>query len=155
MAKIRKNKHIGLKLFVVWLALSIVTFPWWVNVFYPKPYSDIVTAYSTAYHVDPLLVYALIRRESRYQEHVESSAGAVGLMQLLPDTAAWLAEREGIVPFYEEELKQPEMNIQLGCLYLSWLNDEFQGEIPVVLAAYNAGHGRVGKWLEDQVWDGK
>ena len=135
--------------------ISIFTFPWWIKTFYPKPYSEIVATYSTMYDIDPLLVYSLIRRESRYQEHVESYAGAVGLMQLLPATATWLAEREGMASFREEELKQPEINIQLGCLYLSWLNDQFEGKIPVVLAAYNAGHGRVEEWLKEQVWDGE
>ena len=140
---------------MVWLALAIITFPYWIQGFYPQPYREIVVHYSETYDIDPLLVYALMRRESRYQEYVESSAGALGLMQLLPDTAAWLAEKEGLDSFYEGALKTPEVNIQLGCFYLSWLKGEFLDRLPVVLAAYNAGHGRVEKWLAEGVWNGE
>ena len=149
----RKNKWIKIELFILCLALMMGTFPWWIRTFYPQPHQMIVHSCSTAYQLDPLLVYALIRCESRYQEQVESSAGAVGLMQLMPETAAWLAEKEGM-EFSKEQLKIPYRNIELGCAYLSWLMQEFEGRLPVVLAAYNAGHGRVEDWLGRNIWDG-
>ncbi len=151
----KKKTYRKLTAAVVLLAGLILAFPWWIRLFYPQPYQPIVTAYSESYQLDPLLVYALIRRESRYQKESESSAGALGLMQLLPETALWLAEKEGMEPIDEEELKDPAINIHLGCAYLAWLQEHFAGNLPVVLAAYNAGHGRVGQWLEEGVWDGR
>ncbi len=151
----KKKIYRGLAVAAVLLAGLILAFPWWIRLFYPQPYQPIVMAYSENYRLDPLLVYALIRRESRYQEQSESSAGALGLIQILPETALWLAEKEGMEPVLEEELKDPAVNIHLGCAYLAWLEEHFAGNLPVVLAAYNAGHGRVGQWLEDGVWDGR
>ncbi len=139
------------------LAVLILTFPFWIGIFYPKPHTEWVEIYSRQYQLDPLLVYALMRQESRYQPGVESQAGAQGLMQILPDTAAWLAEKEGMAAdeVKEERLKEPETNIRLGCIYLAWLNHEFQGNLPVVLAAYNAGPGKVRQWLEEETWNGE
>ena len=136
--------------------LLVLTFPFWIGIFYPMPHPMLVDFYSRETEIDPYLIYALIRQESRYQPAAESSAGAQGLMQLLPETANWLAEKRGMEkePLTETQLKDPAINIHFGCLYLAWLKEEFNGQLPLMLAAYNAGHGQVQQWMAEGVWDG-
>jgi len=104
---------------------------------------------------DPPLVYAVIKAESGFRADAVSSAGAVGCMQLLPSTAKFICEREGI-GFDFERLKEKEYNITLGCLYLNYLFERFSEE-ETVLAAYNAGEGTVSEWLKNSEYspDGK
>ena len=88
-------------------------------------------------------------------EQAQSSAGAVGLMQLMPQTAKWLARREGI-EYSEEMLLQGDYSIRLGCAYAAFLFERYDN-YDCVIAAYNAGHGAVDKWLKDPEFsrDGK
>ena len=109
---------------------------------FPRPYRAIVGESG----LDPALVYAVMKAESNFREDAESDAGAVGVMQLLPSTAAFICEREGI-PFEPARLKEGEYNVALGCAYLGYLLGEFEEE--TALAAYNAGEGRVREWLKD------
>ena len=104
--------------------------------------------------VDPYLVFAIIRAESKYQNTAQSSVGARGLMQIMPETGRWIAEQQGIQDFYPESLHDPETNIRLGCWYLSYLNREFNGNTPMVVAAYNAGRGKLKEWVVNGQWDG-
>ncbi len=109
---------------------------------FPRPYRAIVGESG----LDPALVYAVMKAESNFREGAQSDAGAVGVMQLLPSTAAFICEREGI-PFEPARLKEGEYNVALGCAYLGYLLGEFEEE--TALAAYNAGEGRVREWLKD------
>ncbi len=132
----------------------VISFPKWISIFYPEPHRDIV--FSSAYdnHVDPYLVFAIIRAESKFQSNAESPVGAKGLMQIMPETAQWIAVQQGIENFDTAELHQPEVNIQFGCWYLANLSQEFDDNLPLVIAAYNAGRGKVGEWIQSGEWDG-
>ena len=127
-------------MFAVFLLVSAAVLSFFAA--FPRPYRDIVGESG----LDPALVYAVMKAESNFQEDAESDAGAVGIMQLLPSTAAFVCEREG-VPFDAVRLKEGEYNVTLGCAYLGYLMEEFVEE--TALAAYNAGEGRVREWLKD------
>ncbi|NLM21736.1 MAG: lytic transglycosylase domain-containing protein [Peptococcaceae bacterium] len=117
------------------------------KVLYPYPYREIVEKYAQAYGVDPYLVVAVMREESHFKPESYSHKGAVGLMQIMPNTAKeialWLGE-----DYKQEELTNPETNIRYGTRYLSHLNNQFAGNSILVLASYNAGSGRVQQWLK-------
>jgi len=132
----------------------VVTFPKWITVFYPLPHREIVFSIANEYEVDPFLVFAIIRAESKYQTSAESPVGAKGLMQIMPETAEWIAEQMKIKSLEADDLHEPEVNIRLGCWYIKDLDNEFNGNIPVVVAAYNAGRGKVNQWIREGQWDG-
>ena len=114
---------------------------------HPKNYFDIVEKESKKRKLDPYLVLALMRQESHFRESVVSSAGAVGLMQLMPQTALVLAKSSHAKHFQLAELLDPGVNIRLGTFYLSFLKRLFNGQIPFYLSAYNAGEEGVSRWL--------
>lgn len=116
---------------------------------YPLRYEDIVTREAEKYDIDPALVYGVIRSESSFRPEVVSHAGAIGLMQLTPETFDWLQKKinDG-EHMASERLKEPEVNIAYGVFFLSLLKERFQNEREM-LAAYNAGMGAVSRWLED------
>jgi len=140
-----------------WLILLILFFLWSVpkvaRFLYPLPYRDLILECSTREGIDPLLVAAVIRVESRFYPRARSSHGACGLMQLMPETAQMAARKLGL-PYEPEKLYDPEYNLRLGTWYLSSLLEEF-GELPPALAAYNGGKGHVRNWLDRGLWDGK
>ena len=145
---------------VLWLLLLIFfllvfSFPRWITFFYPLPHQEYVYKYAAQYNLDPYLVFAVIKAESRFKPEAESKRGARGLMQIMPDTARWIAEQMKMEEFEEEKLLDPETNIRMGCWYLSNLSGEFEGNTPVIVAAYNAGRGNVSQWLQLQIWDGE
>jgi soluble lytic murein transglycosylase len=119
---------------------------------YPYPYRDIVETYAEAYQVDSFLVAAVIMSESKFKNDVHSHRGAIGLMQLMPDTAAWIADQLGDGNFDIERLHEPDMNIRYGTWYLKSLEDEFDGNTILALAAYNAGRGNVKEWMHKNGW---
>lgn len=114
----------------------------------PIHYADLIAFYAEANELDPFLVAAVMRTESDYRPEVVSSAGAIGLMQILPDTGIWLGERIG-VQVDPDDLTQPVLNIRLGTSFLRYLLNLFDGETATAIAAYNAGQGNVGAWLEE------
>jgi soluble lytic murein transglycosylase len=96
--------------------------------------------------IDPLVLLAVIRQESRFQADVLSSAGAVGLMQLMPRTAAETARKEKMAKPGRKELLRPSVNIRLGAAYLSRLVKGYGGDYFRAIAAYNAGEAAVKRW---------
>ena len=96
------------------------------------------------------MVLAVIRTESNFDANAVSPAGAVGLMQLLPETFEWLYTEKLGEPLHPGDISAPAVNIRYGTYYLSYLYAAF-GDWPIALAAYNAGEGRVREWLEDPV----
>lgn len=116
---------------------------------YPRSYASAVEAESKANGIDPNLVYAVIRQESRFNADAKSSAGAIGLMQLTPDTFEWLQKKEtGKAALSSTALYEPSVNIRYGCRFLGLLMKKYSVE-RTALCAYNAGQGRVDKWLAD------
>lgn len=123
--------------------------------FYPYEYRSFIEYYAVQNDLDPLLIAAIIRVESKFNQMAESSPGARGLMQIMPDTGCWIAQKNNLENFHPDDLYNPEINIQVGCWYIANLKNSFSGNMLVVLAAYNAGRGNAQKWLAQKVWDGK
>ncbi len=124
---------------------------------YPLKYSSEIEAASKKYGVDKALIYGVIKTESNFDPEAESGAGALGLMQLMPDTFEWLQtyyKDENNYTF--EDLSDPAVNIDYGVELLSILSEKYESE-DTMLCAYNGGLGNVDKWLKDPEYsdDGK
>jgi soluble lytic murein transglycosylase len=122
---------------------------WYLRTRYPLEYAHIVRAHARNYDLDPTLLAAVIYAESRFDPNVESPAGAVGLMQLLPGTAKGIALRTGGTGFVVADLRDPEINVRYGAWYLDHLRDHYDGDLRLTLAAYHAGQGNVDRWLDE------
>lgn len=114
---------------------------------YPPFYRTLVERHAKEQAVPPGIVYALMRRESAFEADVISSAGAIGLMQMLPSTGRATGKDLGIDDITGEHLKQPVWNIRLGVKHLRDLIDSFNGALPAAIASYNAGEGAVRRWM--------
>ena len=112
---------------------------------YPLRYDQIVRTHAKNYDLDPALLAAVIYTESRFNARAESDAGAIGLMQLLPETARGIALRTGGGAFVVADLYDPEINIRYGAWYLRNLLRRY-GDERTALAAYHAGQGNVDRW---------
>jgi len=115
---------------------------------HPRTYSEYVEKYSAIYDVPEAVIYATIRTESDFVSNAVSKVGAIGLMQMMPDTFKWLCEKNG-ESLEEGMLYDPETNIRYGTFYLSYLYSEF-GLWETVYAAYNCGPGRVKEWQQNE-----
>ena len=116
---------------------------------YPREYEASVTDAAKETGLDPNLIYAVIRQESRFNSDAKSGAGAIGLMQLTPDTFDWLQKKElGRASLSTASLYEPAVNIQYGSRFLAILMKKY-GVLHTSLCAYNAGQGRVDGWLKD------
>ena len=113
---------------------------------YPLKYKESITYYSKNYHIPASLVASLINVESHFDKNATSSVGAIGLMQLLPTTASFIAAKEKLDA---SNLHEPNTNIELGCAYLKYLKDKFD-DFFTTLCAYNAGEGNVMTWLANK-----
>ncbi|MDX1673563.1 MAG: transglycosylase SLT domain-containing protein [Longimicrobiales bacterium] len=119
-----------------------------LRIIYPFPYRSMIVLAARERELDPYLVAGVIRRESAFSSGVVSGAGAIGLMQIVPETGRALARAERLRPFDRELLTRPEINVHLGTRFFSELVDRFDAPLPVVLAAYNAGPTRATVWLD-------
>lgn len=151
-----------------WITIGIVLFIFFVIVGnyaviqikkhrYPIKYEEYVATYADDNHIPRALIYAIIYTESGFDEDVVSPAGAIGLMQIMPETYDWLAGPRMLNESYEDgDIYKPENNIRFGITYLVYLYTKF-GNWDTVLAGYNAGQGRVSEWLSDSRYtdDGK
>ena len=111
----------------------------------PLRHEDVIRQQSRDKNLDPALVAAVIYRESKFRD-ATSSAGAKGLMQILPSTAQFIAHRSGGTQFEVRDLADPQINISYGSWYLRYLLDRYDGNEVAAVAAYNAGHERVDDW---------
>jgi soluble lytic murein transglycosylase len=117
-----------------------------VRIVYPFPYQELVLREAEEVGADPLLLAALIRQESAFVPDIVSSAGAIGLMQVMPSTGRDLARAVGVANFTEETLESPEINLHLGARFLVDQLERYGPELPLVLSAYNAGPARANRW---------
>ncbi len=115
---------------------------------YPLAYEDYINKYSAEFSLDPALIGSVIYEESRFRSGSISEKGAMGLMQILPETAVYIAEKTHDLYFDTKNLNNEETNIKYGCYYLSYLFHKYD-DLDKVLAAYNAGEGNVDKWIEE------
>lgn len=113
---------------------------------YPLEHADAIRDAARRNGLDPALVAAVIYAESRFDEHARSSQGAVGLMQVLPGTAAEIARETGGAAFVAADLEDPRINVRYGCYFLRRALDNAHGDVLAAVAAYNAGMGAVGAW---------
>ena len=124
---------------------------------FPTPFRDQVLARAREIGVDPAFMYGLIRQESRFIVDARSTVGASGLMQVMPATARWTANKIGLVNFTADQINDRDTNIAIGTGYLKLVLDDFGGSMPLAAAAYNAGPGRPRSWrngppLEAAIW---
>jgi len=117
-------------------------------------YKDIIEKYASKYSIDAELLAAVIYVESRFDSQAVSHKGAVGLMQIMPATAFWAAEKIGDEEFSEAKLKIPDYNIKIGGWYFAYLLNKYNNDVIKALAAYNAGHTNVSRWIS-RGWEGE
>ncbi|MBN1592916.1 MAG: transglycosylase SLT domain-containing protein [Candidatus Coatesbacteria bacterium] len=139
------------------LGLAVSDMPeWFVRALYPRGFSEHVEEYSKTNKVEPAIIYAIIREESRFQTESISAAAARGVMQLIVPTAKQVAESLGLGDMPIDELYEPKTNIALGVKYISQLLERFDGRLIFALASYNGGPSNVERWIrncEDEVGD--
>lgn len=145
-----------------WLPLAVLAvlaawlgYRWGLTRLYPLPHREAVFRYSREYGVDPWLVAAVINVESRWRPAAVSRRGARGLMQVMPETGEWAANRMALPGFSPDQLFDPAVNVRIGTWYLAWLLQEFDGNRAAALAAYNSGDHQVRRWLREGIWTGE
>lgn len=151
--RIRKKRTLLLLVIFIFLVVGLTSKPI-MKQMYPIYHYQTIRVSAEQYKLDPLFLAAIIRTESKFQEGNVSHAGAIGLMQLMPDTARWIADQSGTVYVSPTELAEPAINIRLGSWYVAYLQKRFNGNIVAAVASYNAGPNRVAKWIQEGVWDG-
>ncbi len=119
--------------------------PWYERIRYPLRYSEFIRVHAHEHGLDPALVAAVVYQESKFDSRATSASGAIGLMQLTPETAHGIAIRTHGSAFHTRDLYDAEINIRYGAWYLKNLFDKYGSE-RLVLAAYNAGQGNVDRW---------
>ena len=115
----------------------------------PQKYAETIKLYSRMYGVDPALVFAVCETESHFNPQAYSPMGAVGIMQIMPETGEWLATRLSFENYSNDELYNANTNIRFGTYYLSYLQTLFEEDWQVI-ASYNAGEGKVRDWLSEE-----
>ena len=112
----------------------------------PLTNADVIRQQAAQKHLDPALIAAVIYAETKFDPR-SSAAGAEGLMQIMPETALFLAHRSGATTFTTSDLATPQVNIAYGSYYLRYLLDEYHGNVTDALAAYNGGESNVDRWI--------
>ena len=143
-----KNSH-RIRIFSVTVLIIFICILVPLRIKFPNTYQDFINKTADNYNVDSALVAAVIMVESGYKTNAKSKRGAIGLMQLMPSTASWCSQKMGI-DFDEKDLYDAQINITIGCYYLSYLSKRFT-LLDDVIAAYNAGEGNVLKWKREGI----
>ena len=157
--KTKRKTSFWKKLLLMILVLASLSYFVWQNedfqrkYLYPYDYQDTINFYADRYEVDRNLVASVILAESKFRQDATSVHGARGLMQIMPETASWIATQIEDDSFSVDKLYNVNMNIKYGTWYLSELQTEFEGNEVLALAAYNAGRGNVYEWMEKYHWD--
>ncbi len=139
-----------LALLCTWILLfaPFLTTP--VSLYHPSPeIVAMIRENARKFQLSEEELTAVMLTESRYDPTAVSDTGAQGLMQLMPETAAWISQKSGL-PL--SDLRKPEENIPLGAWYWAYLLDTYKGNRVLALAAYNAGHGNVDAWVAENKW---
>lgn len=160
-----RKKRVFALLLAGFLLILFYNSHWMGRWMYPVKYEREIRAEAATHGVDPFLVAAVIRVESNFSSDKVSGKGAVGLMQIMPDTAKWIAEQPYFADRTFGDLTDPELNIEAGVWYLASLQKQFGSKlkeaasetdrIALIAAAYNAGPGNVSGWLGSGRWDGR
>ncbi|WP_338044779.1 lytic transglycosylase domain-containing protein [Paenibacillus lignilyticus] len=154
MRKLRRR--VILIITLAFVVLLFVRSEWMSHWMYPVHFREDIVISADNYKLEPHLVAAIIRVETNYKTGVVSRKGAIGVMQLMPDTANWIIQKGGFGKISTEAISnRADVSIEIGAWYLNALNQQFDGNMYTVIAAYNAGPGNVSRWLADGTWDGK
>jgi len=148
-----KNKtKILIALLAILFALAVVTIlPGKAErAMYPIKYWDYAYEYSKQYDLDPYLVLSVMKVESNFKPDAVSPKNARGLMQITEKTGKWAAEKLKLKDYNVDRLFDPKQNISIGCWYLGALFKQYNGNVDLMLAAYNGGSGNVSAWLQDK-----
>jgi soluble lytic murein transglycosylase len=129
---------------IIFISIFFLAFLW----YFPVKYMDAVIEETKFGGIEPELILSLIKVESGFREKVVSRKGAVGLMQVMPETAAWIVKKEKIFKDNKFDLYNYKDNIKIGTTYFKYLDKKYNGDLIKTLAAYNAGTNRVktGRW---------
>lgn len=151
MAK-KRRKHPLLRAIFLLAVVAVVGtffFPNWLRQLqYPVRLEPLVRETAAEFGLNPPLIAAIIYTESKYDSSAVSGAGAMGLMQIMPETGEWIAGKLNR-PFSDDMLLDPYTNAELGAWYLRFLLDRYGGRVQNAVAAYHAGQGSVDAWLKD------
>ena len=145
--------------FLVVLAVCFAGYRYWksdavqMRFVYMWDYQQEIITYSEKNKIDPFLVAAIIKNESHYDHKAKSPVGAIGLMQIMPETGEWAAKEMGLKDYKTDDLFTSGTNIRIGCWYVGELYEEFQGNMALVMMAYNAGRGQTRDWMKENNWD--
>ena len=120
---------------------------------YMWPYQNELVTYARRNKIDPFLVAAVIKNESEFKPGAVSPVGAIGMMQIMPETGEWIAKQMGLDGYSIDSLYNPGINIRMGCWYLSELKFEFKDNLLLMMMAYNAGRGNTHGWMAANGWD--
>ncbi|HYP68961.1 MAG TPA: transglycosylase SLT domain-containing protein [Thiobacillaceae bacterium] len=118
------------------------------------PFREQASAYARKYQLDEAWIYGVMRQESRFALEARSGTGAMGLMQLMPDTARWIARKLGLSHFKAYDAHDPDTNIKFGAYYLRTLMDAMDNQAVLATAAYNAGPRRAQRWRDERAMEG-
>jgi soluble lytic murein transglycosylase len=149
-ARAKRRRLVLLLVAVVAAALALLSMKPWADkavqeLTLPLRHEDVIRQQAEDKNLDPTLIAGVIYVESRFRDQT-SHAGAKGLMQLMPSTADYIARKSGGTRFEQGDLADPQINISYGSWYLRYLLQHYHGNVPLTLAAYNAGEGKVDGW---------
>ncbi len=155
-----KKAIIGLMIAIVLVCLAFGGYALYQNLLHARALRNYPTAYTAQiresaeeFSLDPYFVISIMRCESSFDPEAVSYRGAIGLMQIMPDTGEWIAHKLNIDDTYSESLLyEPRVNIRFGCWYLRFLADRFDNDRKKIVSAYNAGHRAVENWLENPAY---
>jgi len=135
------------------IIVIICIFMLWLykNIFFPRKYKDVVEQAASIYNVDPNLIYAVIKQESKFNKNAVSKSGAKGLMQIMDSTAKDMVKNIDSIDKNSYDIYDAYTNIFIGTKYLSYLISHFDGNYYLAIAAYNAGMGNVDGWIEEGI----
>lgn len=160
--RIAKKKSMYPKFFLFIISLFVISFVGWkawnsdfvqMRFVYMWDYQQEIIDYSQKNHIDPFLVAAIIKNESNFKHNAVSDAGAIGLMQIMPETGTWIAHQMGLAEYKDNDLYIAKTNIRMGCWYVGELEHEFKNNTALLMIAYNAGRGQTKSWMEENNWD--
>lgn len=152
--KFLRKKRVFALLFIFFVVVLFYNSDWLGKWIYPIRYADDIAISAKNYKVDPYIIAAIIRVETNFNPNKVSKKGAVGLMQLMPNTAEWIVERAGYAAETTNSLHRADVNIEVGAWYLKSLYNQFDNNPIAVLVSYNAGPGNTRKWMDNGTWDG-
>ena len=130
-----------------WLAVHLTMPSWYARWWYPLDYAGAIRGEAAATGLDGDLIAAVIYRESKFSTTARSDHGAVGLMQVLPETAAWIHRQRGAPSATPDRLAEPTVNIAYGAWYLGYLKAKY-GSAELALVAYNGGETNLRQWID-------